>query len=81
MWWTMRKEGSFLRGPDEMGEWVLRGLTTHCMDVVFARRELGNHSGVLKADTLSTTVRKHRLQRINGRGKNRVGESSWRLVK
>ena len=35
----------------------------------------------LKADTLSTMVWKHRLQRINGRGKNRVGESSWRLVK
>ena len=37
----MRKEGSFLRGPDEMGEWVLRGLTTHCMDVVLLEGNWG----------------------------------------
>lgn len=43
----MRKEGRLLRGPDEIGEWVLRGLTTRRMDEVFVQRELGSHKGVL----------------------------------
>ena len=43
----MRKEEHFLRGPDEVGEQVLRGLGGHCMDLAFARREQGTHDGVL----------------------------------